>query len=338
MQPTSTRQYARRVRGEKNAALLSVRRSWDNMGDDFDAAWNLGVGPAVLAATVRAQDRIVQAAGEYVPDVLAETGQGVNGLEWEPNTQAWGGTTGDGRSVQTLSYGAVTRAKSAVQRGATSRQALASGGMWLTAALGATLADTARSSEQFNSKSRHKPMYVRQLTPPSCGRCIILAGRTYRTAFERHPGCDCVSIPASENVAGDLLTDPRAHLDNLDDDKLATALGSRANAQAYREFGGDQNQLVNSYRSRWLGNGRNAGSVSKAQVYGRNVKYTTEGVTRRGWAGQSMRRSGSFQAAEARVGRNARLRAPRLMPETILDVAESRADAQRLLELYGWVL
>ena len=60
--------------------------------------------------------------------------------------------------------------------------------------------------------------YVRMLTPPSCARCVMLAGRWYRWnyGFERHPGCDCVHIPASEYVAGDIRVDPKAYFDSLD--------------------------------------------------------------------------------------------------------------------------
>lgn len=330
--PSAASQFARRVADEKRDALVAVRAAWRRMGSEFDVSWDSTVGRTVLAATVAAQDAVAEAAGGYVPRVLEQTGQRVADMEWEPDPMAWGGTAGDGRSVQSLTYGAVTHSKQAVAKGATTHQALTAGGAWLTRAVGTVISDTARSSETVHARSRRKPMYVRMLTPPSCGRCVILAGRTYYTAFERHPGCDCLSIPASENVAGDLLTDPREYLDHLTDEELAKTLGSRANAQAYREHGADMNQLVNAYRARWLGNGRYAGSVSKAQVYGRNVRYTTEGITRRGWAGQSMRRAGYAQHTRGR------LKAPRIMPETIFDIAEDRADAQRLLKLYGWVL
>lgn len=39
--------------------------------------------------------------------------------------------------------------------------------------------------------------YIRTLTPPSCSRCAILAGRWYRWSdgFQRHPGCDCEMVP-----------------------------------------------------------------------------------------------------------------------------------------------
>src|SRR5690606_23965723 len=42
--------------------------------------------------------------------------------------------------------------------------------------------------------------YVRMLTPPSCSRCTVLAGRWYRknAGFARHPGC----FPAGAMVSG----------------------------------------------------------------------------------------------------------------------------------------
>lgn len=329
--PRSASDFYQGVAAEKVAALESVRRSWRRMSSEFDLSWQTSVGPAVLAATVQAQDRVAEAAGVYVPRVLRETGQAVPGLEWEPDPRAWGGTAGDGRSVQSLTYGAVTHAKSAVAGGAAVNEALAAGGVWLTQAVGTVIADTARSAEVVHARGRRKPMYVRMLNPPSCGRCIILAGQTYYTAFERHPGCDCLSIPASENVAGDLLTDPSEYLGSLDDEGLRKALGSKANAAAYRE-GADVNQLVNAYRR--------SGDVAKAQVYGRTVKYTIEGTTRRGWAHQSMRQARYIRdAGETRgQGRYMRLKAPRLMPETIFEIAGNRAEARRLLKLYGWIL
>lgn len=155
------------------------------------------------------------------------------------------------------------------------------------------------------------------LQPPSCGRCVILAGKrvSTREPFLRHPGCDCRHIPASESVAEDLSVNPAEYLDGLSDDELAKALGSRANAQAWRD-GADPAQLINAYRR--------SGAVRAAQVYDRRVKYTTEATTRRGWA-------------HSRMGAGRR-RAPRLMPESIYQIATSRDEALRLLRLYGWIL
>jgi len=79
------------------------------------------------------------------------------------------------------------------------------------------------------------------------------------------------------------------------------------------------NQLINAYRK--------SGGVSTAQVFGRTVKYTTEATTKRGLYGRAARA----------VGRDP-VRTPRLMPESCIALATSKADADRLLRLYGWIL
>lgn len=62
-------------------------------------------------------------------------------------------------------------------------------------------------------------------------------------------------------------------------------------------------------------------------MYGQSLYISTEGVTKRGVAGKVIR---------AR-GRDPRT-TPRLMPESVLEVAESREDALRLLRLNGYIL
>ena len=56
-------------------------------------------------------------------------------------------------------------------------------------------------------------------------------------------------------------------------------------------------------------------------MFGRRVFVTTEGTTRRGVAG-------------ARLGQ---ARTPRLMPESILEIATDREDAVRLLRRFGYI-
>jgi hypothetical protein len=85
------------------------------------------------------------------------------------------------------------------------------------------------------------------LSPPSCSRCVILAGRFYavNAGFARHPRCDCVHIPVAESLHSE-VTSPRAYFDNLDpaeQDKTFT----RAGAQAIRD-GADPAQVVNARR------------------------------------------------------------------------------------------
>ena len=152
--------------------------------------------------------------------------------------------------------------------------------------------------------------YVRMLNPPSCSRCAVLAGKFYRwnQGFERHPNCDCRHIPADENTAGDLTTSPDGYFESLsrsEQDRIFT----KAGAEAIRD-GADIGQVVNARRG-----------MAKAQLFGREAFHTFEGVTRRGVARKAM---GSGRPV-------------RLMPESLYAVATDRADALRLLKLYGYI-
>lgn len=347
--PRSAEQYAKDQRTEFAAALTSVKRSWSRMGTEFDASY-AAIETPLLTTVYVAQARVAESAAAYIPAVMADMGRRVRTPEYVVDTLSMMGTAGDGRRVDSLLYSSVIQAKSAVGSGVPVRKALSTAGMWMMSTVGTLLSDTARMNEQAGMKSRHVRSYIRTLSPPSCGRCVILAGIRYSTdeAFDRHPACDCKNLPAPD---GEWEMDPREHLDGLPSaaelDKqypeltskmrresglqsLEDVLGSKANAQAYRD-GADMNQLVNAYRK--------AGSVSKAQVYGRTVTYTTEGVTRRGWAHDAMSQA-NYLAGQGvtKVGRYNRLNAPRLMPSSIYKIATSRDDALRLLKLYGWVL
>lgn len=323
--PRSAEQYARDQRLEIEAAVSAVRRQWRHMGTEFDASYAV-IAPTLLQITDRAQERIALAAQDYVPAVLAETGQD-RAVEPRLRVRAASlvGVSGDGLTTDGLLYGAVIHAKQLVGDDWPAVQALASSAKWLSTAVGTLLSDTGRASEKLGMMARPVTGYVRMLQAPSCGRCVILAGRRSRSSqpFLRHPRCDCRNIPASESVAGDLTVDSRAYLESLDDQGLARALGSKANAQAFRD-GADQNQIVNAYRRKMLSDGTYTGGVRSAQVYGRSVRYTTEGTTKRGRAFRGM--------AGTRVAQS-----PRLMPESIAQIATDDADRVRLLRRYGWI-
>jgi hypothetical protein len=146
--------------------------------------------------------------------------------------------------------------------------------------------------------------YVRMLNPPSCSRCVVLAGKFYRwnEGFERHPMCDCRHIPSTENLAGDLTTDPQAYFESLTPAEQDDTFGV-AGAQAIRD-GADMGRVVNARRN---------GGVRKAQILGREAFTTSVGTGR------------------ARRG-------ARLMPESIYAIAgDDRAEAIRLLRLHGFI-
>lgn len=179
------------------------------------------------------------------------------------------------------------------------------------------VADAGRTASQVEFVAR--PLwtnYVRVLQPPSCKRCAVLAGRIYRDleAFDRHPECDCVMVPVEDweqaHAEGYVFS-----FEELFERGQVRGL-SKADAQAIRD-GADPSQVVNATR------GLGAPGITAAlrtEVFGRKVKATTEGTTRR---------------AEWR--RNNPTRLVRLRPESIYEHARNRDDAIRLLKLYGYI-
>lgn len=100
--------------------------------------------------------------------------------------------------------------------------------------------DAGRAAEQVATATHPDIGWVRHLTPPSCSRCVILAGRVYRYSegFKRHPGDDCVTVPVRE---GD--TTYAADVDALARSGQIRGL-SKAD-QAAVDLGADLTQIVN---------------------------------------------------------------------------------------------
>lgn len=160
--------------------------------------------------------------------------------------------------------------------------------------------------------------YVRFLTPPSCDRCTILAGKIYRSeqAFKRHPGCNCEHWPVgseAEARSSGLILNPDEAFERGEVRGL-----SIADAQAISD-GADMAQVVNARRA---GTRSPLGMTSALDVtmFGRTLKATTAGTTKRStW----------------------RIKNPtlpiRLRPQSIYEHAKNREDAIRLLKLYGYL-
>ncbi|MFW7414751.1 hypothetical protein [Demequina sp. SO4-18] len=329
--PAVAREYAAAQRREIETTTERMSRLWNRVGDDFSSGFER-VAPQMIATMNGAQLRAAERAQSYIPDVLEATGQSrANRPRFEIEPRQWVGTAGDGRPTETLAYGAVTTAKDSISSGATVREAQRSGGQFLALAMQTLVADTARGAESASTYARPVSGYIRQIQGETCGRCIILAGKFYRknAGFQRHPRCDCVHIPAAENIAGDLTTNPNAYLDSLDEKGLQKALGSKANARAYREFGADSTQLVNAYRR--------SGGIKTAQQYGRTIRYTTEGTTVRGVAYSQMSRVRALSATARRGGRYREVVAPRLMPESIFSLNLSQERTEQMLRDFGWL-
>lgn len=193
------------------------------------------------------------------------------------------------------------------------------------------IADAGRTASQVEFVARPDwQNYVRMLNPPSCARCAILAGRIYRDldAFDRHPLCDCVMVPVqdweSAHDAG-LVSSAADAFEKGQVGGNRTMPGgskrfepgmSKTDMQAITD-GANPVEVVNATR------GLNAPGITAAirtEVFGRKVKATTEGTTKR---------------AAWRKANPTRL--VRLRPESIYAFAKDREDAVRLLRLYGYI-
>ena len=281
-------------------ALGLGRRFWRRVSSgDLTNSWVrslAGLQPAVE----QIQYRAAVLGGEYGASALA--GQGFyEAPKSFLDPSGFVGSAPDGRSLSGLLYSPVTQVKTARAAGASIGEALVIGRGALDRNLQTLVADTGRAAASVDIVARPRIGYVRMLAPPSCPRCVILAGKFFRwnTGFQRHPRCDCRHVPTRENVAGDVTTDPYEYFHSLgaeDQDRIFT----KAGAQAIRD-GGDMFQVVNARRGMQPG-----GLVTK------------EGTSRAGNFGRG--------------------RQPRLTPEGIYSQGLSREDTLRLLERNGYIL
>jgi hypothetical protein len=336
-----------------DAAVRAAEIAWAKvLPSDPLGSWRR-VAPGLLALVTAAQVAAARDADPYLAAVLAEQGETDDPAgEIAPGTFA--GVAADGRPLDTLLSIPAQALSDALAGGMTREQALASQGDRLRMLVETTVQDTGRSATEAGIAARPRVGgHVRMLTPPSCSRCVILAGRWYRWSsdFQRHPRCcDCRMIPASEDVAKDLTTDPREYFKSLSEAEQNKVF-TNAGAEAVR-LGADLNQVVNARRGargltpagarltreeqKIMRNGLDRGRLQKVSLYGQPVYITTEGVTRRGIAGS---RLGAWEDGIKKPGQRYKSsRTERLMPESILQIAENRDDAIRLLKRYGFIL
>ncbi|NKT05179.1 hypothetical protein GS485_11120 [Rhodococcus hoagii] len=330
MIPSTSRSYYNSQREIILEFLDLITELWGSRPpSDFDAWFARNVDDLVATA-IAGQQQAVNGADAYVAAALEETGVPVL-PDVQARPAALVGVASDGRPLDSLLYGPVITAKAAVAEGASPAAAWRSGVQPMALRMKTLLADTARTAAGLSITARPRVGYVRMLVGRSCSRCALLAGRyyPYSAGFLRHPQCNCRHIPAREDTAGDLRTDPQkffTSLSEVEQDKVFT----KAGAQAIRD-GADVGQVVNARRGAHgldvAGSSLLQRGLATRDVYGRQLNTTTEGMTKRGVAGQ---------AAIAR-GRSVRT-TPRLMPEAVYELARSREETLHLLRLNGYVL
>lgn len=258
-------------------AVAAGRRAWRQVDAEFiseswvDALSDLG--PVVAGAQVSA----ALSGSTYSAMTLAQQGVYVPPREFV-DPYAFAGYASDGRGLEGLLYSPAASSKAAIAAGAAPSAALKYGRGALDRILSTVVADAGRQAAGADVVQRQGVGYVRMLNPPSCARCVILAGRFYRwnAGFQRHPHCDCVHVAStagSTQAALDegLIDDPYEYFKSLDEGEQARIF-TEAGAKAVRD-GADISQVVNARR------GMTA-----------NGNFTVEGMSRRGNARQGLAR------------------------------------------------
>lgn len=243
-------------------------------------------------------------SNDYVRSALAAQGVEDDGESVVPSSLA--GIASDGRSLAGLLASPAYTALDAIGNGSSVDRAMAAGLNDVLMLASSSVTDAGRVADGIGIATRRTVTgYIRMTSGKCCSRCAVLAGRFYRwnSGFLRHPQCACIHVPAGENVAGDKRTDPYKYFQSLspaEQDKRFTKDG----AQAIRD-GADMNQVVNARR----------GMSTTAS----GAKVTSEGTSKRGYY-RSL--GGSKQ---------------RMMPEEIYKRANTRDDAIRMLQQYGYI-
>ncbi|NUP49000.1 MAG: hypothetical protein HOW97_17095 [Catenulispora sp.] len=296
------------------SATERTAAAWSGLNPaDLSGSWAAFAGPAMVRTVAAAQRFAAAGATAYVSAAVDAQG-GDPASEAEVSATAFSGTAADGRSLGGLLYEPVIKAKMAIASGLPVLESLARAGSEVSMLVSTEVADAGREAAgAAMAATRSVHGYVRMVSGSACSRCIILAGRHYRwnASFLRHPRCACTGIPTIENRAKDLTTDPHEFFSRLSPAQQDARFG-KADAQAIRD-GADMNQVVNAHRG-----------LYQTQVFGRDVQATTEGMSRRGLAGQRL--AGSTKGLRLTV------------TQIYADAAGDRDLAISLLRRYGYLI
>lgn len=269
--------------------VAALTRLWALAGTEFSEGWQQ-IRPRAVATLQLGRAATIHAAVPYTSSVLAETRQqGTPSGVLVP--AAFLTVAPNGYPVSDTLDRLPIVAKQGVASGMNPVQAKAYAASWLSGAALTMLADTRRDVYQADIVQRPQVTgYVRMLNPPSCSRCTILAGKRFlwNQGFQRHPNCDCIHIPASEQVAGDLTTDPYEYFKSLSSKGQDKLLGKN-NAQAVRD--GADIYRVENIRLRGLGTAKgnarygtpNKRTIEDIYSHDRDRKFVIENLKHHGY-------------------------------------------------------
>lgn len=160
---------------------------------NLSASWNAGVGAQVVRATTAGQLLAAANAQPYVEASVQEQGE-----QPDPagivNATALAGVASDGRPLEGLLYLPIIKVKQRLAAGQSLTQALTGGIADLIGLAGTQVQDAGRAATAVAmTADRNVYGWEREVHPPSCSRCLVLAGRVYShsSGFQRHKHCDC---------------------------------------------------------------------------------------------------------------------------------------------------
>lgn len=246
------------------------------LGDDFDLAW-ARMAAQIFAAVVAGQRQAAASGLAYVPAVLTE-----QGIDPTPvaavDPMRFAGGNSDGEPAEYLLGATPIKAKETMKVAQSSAAAWLSAGEFLTTITLDLVRDANRDATAAGMGVRPDVEgWVRQLNPPSCKACVLLAGRWYRwnQGFQRHPKCDCRHVPGKQAKTEGHAVDPYAYFHSLPKGEQDRLFGAN-DAQAIRD-GADMYRVVN-LRERGIPKSGRRGW--QARRYGTPSKLTIDDVYR----------------------------------------------------------
>lgn len=308
------------------ATSRAVRRLWLQIDrDNIRPSW-LELLPAVLAIIAGGQLAAAQTAEGWLEELLGTDPDQPESDRLAP--QSLVGVTGGGLMLAEALLAPMWTAFRMVTGGAPVVQAMARGQALLDLMVRTTVADTGRAADLVGMIARPAvTSYVRVVQPGACSRCLILAGREYSvsTAFQRHPRCNCTMEPVTR-AHRPTPTSAETVFKTLSDAEKKQAFGEGALKAI--DAGADIGQVVNARRG-----------MATATVFGRAVQVTTEGTRR----GEFRRREFRRLQDEGAIPRSRSIRGfrppdARLMPDEIMNLADDREHAVRLLRQHAYIV
>lgn len=298
-------------------AVAEVGKVWARVeGGNIAGSWANLAAPSIQDLVQQAQAEAARGVQDYVSAAVKMQGDTPKPAGRVPNS-AFAGYASNGRDLSGLLGYPVFEAQAFVDGGMPIAEALAVGLRHLNRIVATQVQDAARvSTGVAQVNDRRVQGYIRVTTPPSCSRCVILAGVWYahNAGFQRHPYCDCTSAPAIEEQQPQ---SPKALFDAMSPEQLRKAGWSDADVKAIDD-GADLNQVTNAHRG-----------LKSVNIAGQQLQTTREGATRRGLAGK-------------RLGAGRGQRAIRLTPESIYAEADrlgwSRDETISVLTQHGYII